>query len=88
MAAKKIEPLSLYRNLKRSYNRQEFIEEVSNLLNSDNDYVDFVLVANGPEISSTRFGSTEPKDLRMGDILFMLEKAKHELFGILNEEEE
>jgi len=81
MSEPKKEPaiISRYRIFNKNYSRKQMLGEVINLLGS-NGYEDFLFIASGPEGTATRIGSDD-KDLRWGDLLWMVEKAKGKLLS-------
>ena len=74
MADNKPAIMSRYRMFNRNYSREEFLGEVKNLV-SEEGFEDFLIVATGRAGTATRIGSDD-KDLRYGDIIWMLKKAE------------
>lgn len=81
MPKSKKEPaiISQYRIFHENYSRKQMLGEIVNLLGS-NGYEDFLFIAAGPEGTATRIGSDD-KDLRWGDLVWMIEKAKAKLLS-------
>ena len=67
-----LEVFSMWKSYEDAYSPEEFLGEVRNFVESGL-FVDFVVIAHGPKVRSMRFGSSNAKDLRLGDIIFMLQ---------------
>jgi hypothetical protein len=73
----KIEAISNYRTFNRNLDPKQMLGEIMTLIESE-EYQDFIFIAAGKIRRSLRIGSTD-NDLRIGDLLFLLEMAKQEI---------
>ena len=76
----KVESISNYRKFSRNLNPREMLGEITNLINAD-EYEDFIFIADGEKRRCVRIGSHDA-DLRIGDLLYLLEVAKADLMKL------
>jgi hypothetical protein len=74
------EPISNHRIFARNYNAEEMVGEVRNLIGTGK-YQDFIFVAAGEGGRSVRIGSID-NDLRIGDLLYLIELARQDVLRI------
>lgn len=82
----KVEIISKYRLFKRNYTPEELLGEITNLIKYGG-YEDFMFVAAGDDgLRSTRIGSSD-RNLRIGDLLHLLEFIKSDILAAGTQED-